>query len=232
MRKLILLSLIVWLIQGCTPVYHPNVVHTPLMSEAGEFSGAIHASLHGGNFHAAYSPVEHLGVMVNGQMANYNGDLTTDRLHHRFLEGGAGYYLGESFLKVGAYGGFGAGYSMAEDEYWSNSGVKYARGNYWRIFMQPSVGLGTDVVDLSFAPRFAYVHYYRFTSSSGNLNDHFSSVFFEPAVTFSVGYRYAKLITQAGFSVPFAYNDPFDFQPFMWSIGIRFNIKPSWGKGE
>lgn len=199
--------------QACAPVYFPNRVNAPMINKAGDFN--IEATMGATGFDAqtAFSPVNKLGVMAN--FSTYNG---SDH-YHSFFEGGLGYYepLGTKGL-FEIYGGYGFGNSKTTTEGIFGTTNK---GNYYRYFLQPSIGLVATADEESslsgssyFTPRVCLVDF-------GKSNQ---GVFVEPVVGTRIGWRNIQANIQMGFSVP-ASELTIDHAPFIFNFGLSFAFK-------
>ncbi len=202
---------------SCAPAYVPNVVNTPLMSNKGEFQASVHTGTSGFDPQFAYALTNNIGLMLNGSFANRTSD-TTDNFHkHQFVEFGAGYFASIGTAgRFEVFGGYGAGNLQAE--YDNNLWVSKARVNSGRFFIQPAIGASTSVFDGSFSSRLVFVNLSQESEKA-------SCAFIEPALTGKFGYKYVKFVVQTGLSVPLSSsNNLFNYQPFMFSVGIQLNI--------
>lgn len=219
---LILFSAIVVGFNSCSPEYIPTMVNTPLLSNKGEVQAVIATGTSNFDFQGAYAITDYLGVMVNGSYANSTSD-TTDEYHKHFImEGALGYY--NTFGNVGRYeiyGGYGFGDLQEFDL--DALGNGYVDGRFNKIFIQPSVGVATNVFDAGFSPRISFIGL-----EGGEYSGKYAT-FFEPTLTAKIGYKYIKSVIQFGFSFPV--NDDnvyFDYQPLIFNIGLSFNLGRIW----
>lgn len=206
---------------SCAPAYIPNTVNAPLLSNKGEVQASIYAGLSGYDPQVAYAVTDHIGVMFNGSFANQSSD-TTDNYHrHVFGEFGAGYYtkFGDKW-RFEVYGGAGLGKIQANYE----NGLWLSRSdvNNFRAFLQPGIGFTTEVGGFSFNPRLVGVSLYQ------NGGTRTVGYFMEPTVTGKVGYKFIKAVGQIGFSVPVGEELLFEYNPFIFSVGLQFNIGNLW----
>lgn len=214
LHKLVLLSVILSF-TSCAPVYVPNTLNTPMLSEQGDLSGAVYGGTAGFEIQAAYAATDHLGVMFNGSFVN--GAQSDDVVHdHNFMEVGAGYYHAygdRNSFEI--FGGVGLGDSRNRRS--GNVGVS---SKNVRLFIQPSFGIESDVLDGSAAVRLAYVS----VETNGVVE---SAVFYEPALTAKLGYKNIKGTIQLGYSSPLTGDVTFDYQPLLLSLGIsaKLNLK-------
>lgn len=202
---------------SCAPVYVPNTVNVPLFTNRNEIQASLHAGTSGFDPQIAYAVTDHLGLMVNASFMNNTSD-STDNFHkHRFFEGGAGYYTHFATRgKFETFLGFGSGRvsSLYSNNIWTSSSD--ARFN--RIFIQPSLGFTTKVVDLGLSSRLVLVGFNQ--DSERN-----SGFFIEPALTLKAGYDHIKAVGQLGFSLPVNEDEiPFNYQPLIISLGIQANF--------
>ena len=217
MKKSILKSgsILFLMLSSCAPMYVPNVINTALLKNQGEIQMSVYTGTAGIDPQFAFAITDHIGIMANGSFAD-RSDTTGDFHKHTFVEFGAGYFEnigGNGVVEV--YGGYGFGKleaSFNSDEIWTS----YANVTSNRIFLQPSIGLTTSVADIAFSPRLCYV-----TVSQESVTK--STLFFEPAITGKVGFKYVKFNGQLGFSVP-ANGEYINYQPIMFSIGMQVFI--------
>jgi len=210
---LLLIGSIIILINACAPAYVPNTVNTPMLSNKGELQASLNSGISGFDPQLSYAITDHIGVMLNGSFANETSDSSDDYHKHQFVEAGGGYYT--KIGKIGrfeSYGGFGLG--NTQGEYESTLWSSYANAQYFRIFVQPSIGMATSYFDGSFATRFVIV------SMTQNPNKS-TGYFLEPVLTFKLGYKYVKLVSQFGLSFPATEDIAFNYQPFMFSVGLH-----------
>lgn len=202
---------------GCAPVYIPNVVNTPMLSNKGELQAAVYTGVTGFDPQFAYAITNNLGVMLNASFANKTNDTLNNFHKHQFVETGVGY-----FTKIGESGRFetfgGIGYAKLKSDYSNNLWISYTDLYSYRLFLQPSIGAATDFFDGSFSTRFVYLSLFQ-----NNLN--YNAFFIEPVITAKVGYKYVKAVFQLGFSFPVNSNEIiFSYQPLLFSIGIQAKI--------
>jgi hypothetical protein len=107
---------------------------------------------------------------------------------------------------------------------------------YFKVFIQPSGGYSSEIIDVAFTPRVGLVTH---TSNSSILNDpameqSFSGkktkLVFEPGVTLRVGYKNVKLQYQFNYST-FHYNDTDEIDPVyprFGSLGLYVLIPNRW----
>lgn len=201
---------------SCAPAYVPNVLPSPLLGQEGDLVVSAHTGIAGFDPQVAYGITDHAGVMINGSFRNYKSDTTLDFHNHTFMELGGGYFtefLGSGRFEV--YAGGGAGTLNAEFD--NPLFVSYSNVFYSRAFVQPTVGLVTDLLELSFSPRIVFVT----MMQDGN---RLYSGFLEPAVTGKLGYRNVKGVMQMGISVPLRNQLDFFYQPFIFSLGLQVRI--------
>ena len=113
------------------------------------------------------------------------------------------------------FGGYGLGNLEARTDnslFNNTSDVKLNR-----IFIQPGVGMVTDLLDLSFATRFVIV-----SVNQDPLK--YTRSFLEPVASARLGYKKFKFAAQIGYSIPFNSSNLVDYQPFMFSIGIHTRL--------
>ncbi len=185
----LLISMLIF--SSCAPSYVPNATNAPLLSEKGELQMTTWVGTAGFDPQVAYAVGDHMGLMLNGSFASRDSDSTNNFHRHRFIEAGIGY-----FTKIGnlgrfeAYGGYGFGDLQAnfENSLWTSS--TNVTNN--RIFIQPTVGISTDVFEAGFTPRLVWVS----LDQAGNSS---SGVFIEPVEPLNSDLKTLKLLLSLGF---------------------------------
>ncbi len=218
-RNLITLLTIILLIiylSGCSPLYIPNTVNTPLLSNKGEIQGAVYTGTSGFDPQLAYAITDNIGVMLNGSFENSESDSTDDYHKHQLFELGVGYYKKLSDNgRFEIFGGYGFGKIDAYTEYAIFDTRSDVNSN--KIFIQPAFGLSSKIFDFGFASRFVII----------NIHDDIVSYtrsYIEPALTVRVGWKQVKFAYQIGYSIPFNEDAIIEYQPLMMSLGLHVNI--------
>lgn len=208
----------------CTKIYYkPNAVNAPCLYAKGQgtltVSGSLlpiitaaNDSIHVLDVQGAYSPIAHLGIIVNHSTARYSiaqEDSSLGKVNGtgNLTEAGAGYYRsygkGKFKLLGDIYAGYGAGRLHSD----INAHIN-------RIFIQPGIGITSPYFDVFFKYRIAGTKFSRVTSTydtyylmqhnivdaeHGDLDSR-RYWFSEPSLTFRFGYKYAKAEVQAVYS--------------------------------
>lgn len=221
MKKVVLVIISALFLDSCAPIYIPNAVNSPLFSEQHDAALQGSSGLSGYDVQAAYSPLKHFGIMFNTSFYdNKSSDLKSYN-RHEFYEGGAGYY--GSFEEVGryeVYSGFGQGTSTSYDSNW----LGLIRGDYNRFFVQPAIGVKTDVFEGSFSPRFVYLQIYNTSSNVTYTKSELESMYIEPVFTGKVGYKYGKFFFQGGFSFSTKSEIKYTDMPFIFNLGMNISF--------
>ncbi len=205
---LILISLVI-ITTSCNVVYIPSMQNVPLIKKKGEFQANITPA----NFEASYSPVEHMGVMVNAQLSGNQwteGDSYEYSTKRQFAEAGIGYNKQFDEDKVfEVYGGAGMGTLDLHDDFDFDEQTFTATMN--RKFIQPSVGFYNDYVDVAFSTRILQLKFTNVKTKNYSedelknldlfdLNNN-PYYFVEPAVTIRAGYKFIKVQFQYLYSI-------------------------------
>jgi len=217
-----LVPIILWslFITSCSPVYVPNVVNVPLHNNQGEFQAAFHAGVSGMDFQTSYAIHDNFGIMVNAGRFNatVNND---DEVNRWFAESGAGVSLRLSqSVRFETYGGMGLGRYQGQ----RSNGLMFPdqKANLTRVFIQPSIGVSTEVFDGAFTIRSVYSVVRQQNNIEGGL-------FLEPVLTAKAGYRFIKGVVQFGFSWPVNENNfKYHFSPFLMSVGLQATLFRDW----
>lgn len=222
MKNSFYLALILAILSSCSPEYIPNMVNSPMFSNAGEFQATVATGTSNFDAQVAYAITDHIGIMANGSYGNEKNDTTDYFQKHTFLEGGFGYY--NKFGQNGryeVYGGYGYGKVNGFFEtLFADDALTEA--HYNRFFIQPGISLSTGIYDGGFSPRFVFLQMNPKGSEflTGKYN-----VLFEPVFTSKIGFKYVKFIFQIGASLPINDNNTnFDHDPFIMNLGININI--------
>ncbi len=255
--KIFLLGLSLFSLSGCTRYYYAaNQHNVPAFQEKNEarLTGtySLGDEVEGFEIQGAYSITK--GFAVIGNACVFNPKSKDGKGH--LYELGAGYYkpLAPEFPRVSgklvfeAYGVAGLG--AAKNFYCY---PHYGAANFFKGYAQPSIGFASDYVDLIFSAKFGTAHFYNInrtfsddtcvydpTSSSYDdppeelvqelrlLNDNSTPVFFEPAFTIRVGYKFIKLHYQWGGSRISNIQDL--NSGFNMNVGILVSLSPRFRK--
>lgn len=211
------LAAVIIMLHSCAPVYVPNVVNAPMLTNKGEVQVALHAGTSGFDPQFAYAITNNIGIMVNGSFQNTTSDSTNNYHKHGFGEVGLGYLkaIGQRG-KFETFVGYGKGTIQAlyENNLWtSRSDVDMGR-----FFIQPTIGMTSKVFDLGISTRLSFVNITDGTNSA-------SRVFAEPALTAKIGWDHLKIVGQLGISAPLNEDsNSIDYQPLLFSLGIMGNF--------
>lgn len=218
---------------SCSPIYVPNYVNAPLFSNQGEVQGGISTGINGTDAYVSGAVTDHIGVTFDYSFSNRKNPDGPQYHKHRSAEGGVGYYKKMGLAgRFECYGGFGKGHSESNGGYFLGTGGRKAEADFYKFYLQPAVGVATDVFDGAMVMRCAYVGlyeagYYDDSNVFNGLSNQ-AIFFWEPVLMMRLGYRYVKLTTQAGFSVPLSENYYFEHNPFIFSVGFQLNFGRKW----
>jgi hypothetical protein len=208
--------LVILVMYSCAPVYVPNVINAPMLTNKGEVQVALHAGTSGIDPQFAWAITNNIGIMVNGSFQNSTSDSTTDYHKHSLGEIGLGY-----LRAIGQRGKFetfiGYGKGSIEALYKNSIWTSRSKVDMGRFFIQPTIGVTSKVIDLGLSTRISFVG---ITDGKDMVN----RVFAEPAVTAKLGWDHLKIVGQLGISVPFNDDDVLNYQPLLFSVGIQGNF--------
>lgn len=207
------------LLSSCTPTYVPNKVNAPLLTGQGDVHFDANAGSSGLDFQGAVGITENFGAMINTSFENKSDSTSSDYHKHQFAEIGLGFHdrINDKIVYE-VWGGYGFGQIYSIDEIY---GYNYAnKGNSQRFFIQPNIGVTTEVFDFALSTRLCYLKY-KPEITSFMPNERF---YLEPAITMRLGYKYVKFTGQFGLSFILANNKVFDHQPFILNFGMHINI--------
>ena len=218
----LLIGIFVPVMFSCSPEYIPNMANTPLFSEKGDLQANLAGGVSGTDVQLAYAVTDHVGLMANGSFSDRTSDTTNDFHKHTLLEFAGGYYDrvgGHGRYEI--FGGFGTG---RIEGYWEDSPLDdpVSDARFLKLFIQPAVGLTSDFADASVGSRLLLVR----TDYNEDDPDAEAKIhpFFEPFITARLGFKYVKVVSQLGLSVPIREDLPFDYQPLIFNVGLHFNI--------
>jgi len=212
----LLYAFVVLILNSCAPAYIPNVLNAPLLTNKNEVQVAIHAGTSGFDPQVAYAITNHFGVMVNASFLDETSDSTDSYHKHGFAELGAGYFTNfASRFKFEIFGG--AGFGKISALYDNNKWISRSQVDVTRYFIQPSLGITSKVVDFGISTRFSLVSMKQETANVTGL-------MFEPAATLKLGWDHLKAMAQIGVSAPLTKDVGFNYQPFLFSLGLQANF--------
>ncbi len=243
---LVYASLLAFGLSGCISTasfYTPPAVNVPLLYRQGQATAEASSGIGVGQYSSSaaadlsgsYSPIPHVAVLANYHWFNSSygqGGSTIDNQDNnaRMGELGIGGYMASDDEKVkliaDIYGGGGFGKL-------SSHGIMNGSMNMSRMFLQPGVGMRTNIVDLALNLRFSGVTYnyassvlgfapnsvnsYEIPPANGSFN-----LFVEPSFTLRLGYKFLKLHTQMTFA---HCNTNWNYDDFVFNIGLHFNLE-------
>lgn len=224
-RKLVYFCLLVaiYIFSGCTPAYIPNIVNSPNFSNKGEFQSTVALGTHHSDLQFGYAATDHIGILLNGSFGSSDADTSLNFHQHGFGEFGLGYYTTLSKItRFELFGGLGGGTIKArfENDFYRDN----VNASFTRVFFQPGIGIATDVFDGSFTTRMVLV---KMNLYQDNLNNTFNTSlapYIEPVITAKIGYKYIKLFSQLGFSIPLKQNLDYNHQLLIASFGLHFKF--------
>lgn len=213
---------------SCRAVFYvPNSVNTPLFTQKGDFNVNGNLGANGYDLQAAYAPTNEIGVILNSSFADRSSDSSSNYHKHLLIESGVGYYK-----TLGNNGRFeifgGGGLSKVEGSYsytelfTNNRITDRVNGKYYRLFIQPSIGVNTTAFQGSFSLRAAYLQTSRLKIN--NKPNYLSSYLIEPVITLKGGVKRLKTCLQFGVSVPTDYNEDFRNRWLILNLGISYQI--------
>lgn len=243
-------------------IYVPNQVNAPALKERYEFKGSVTPTNLQGAFAvsdniAIMANGQYLWGFddINPDKNNNNtDDLFFNRIRGGMVEGAVGYFKGFGSRKqmvFDVYGGYGSGgfrtFTHRPD---ANDGTNIndylLKNRFSKVFVQPSIGYVNHIVETIFTSRFSMVNFYnsQFGAKAFENNENAKAdflrvgdkpvVFYEPAFTVRVGYRYVKFQSQLLFSVPLNngswdnygqnYNVNRYFQQVNFTMGVAVNV--------
>lgn len=217
---LLMILPVVVLFSSCnTVLYTANQTNTPLFDDNGKHQIKAEAGYGsaGIELKAAYSPINHLGIIVNGSF------LTSKARKQYFREVGIGYYgkFNKSFVYE-VYGGYGFGTSSDSTSYLVNNYdfgmTSYGEFNRW--FLQGNAGYISENFEGGFAFRFSNVIFDVIYNNKVSGNNS-SAWFFEPTFFGKIGSENVKLVMSMTFPVYMSGTSAFGFSTYVVSMGLQ-----------
>lgn len=150
---------------GCVTLYKPNVVHSPLLKEKGDWNTTAAIGLSGCgllNIQSSYAVSSHAGIMADG-MYHFrhftSAGASTEKLNMFFGEAGGGYFSSfgkdnNRLFQVYSGMGYGAAYDRIDSP---GESVPEASARYFNVFIQPGLGFTYKSLDLGLDLRANYV---------------------------------------------------------------------------
>jgi hypothetical protein len=232
--QLLIIAVLIAVFASCTTtLYTSNTINAPLLKKKGEVQFTVTKN----DAQGAVAVTDHVGIIANGFYRNYQNKTT--RHYGQLAELGIGRYrtMFADHMVFENYFGLGYGKIYKEQEFMRPDMSTYIgsfKTNGAKIFMQPSLGFTSKIVDLAFTPRISMVKYMNFSSDiypqDQLQNDYLTDneltrlpyFLFDPAITLRVGYQYLKAQIQYGRTVNLGnrlqHNADFS------SVGIVFNL--------
>lgn len=217
---------------SCSPVYYgPNTQNVPLLSHAGEYNIGVSGNSQVLEFQGSVSPINHLGLQLNGTWYITEKSDSGDRGAGYFTDAGIGFYQAfgpNDILVFETYviGGIGGVRNTFSQRYDGNTyGSIYS--NMSRYGLQPAFGVKWKYMDAIVSARFVGLSYF---NTSGNLvynnqsqrnyldmNRH--AFLIEPAFTLRAGPDFLKAQLQLGGSFNMS-NSNFYQRTSLLTIGL------------
>ncbi len=242
MKKYLVLTSIIldaFFVSCTNPVYIPNSLNIPLLKEEGEINIGYNQSHAGHDIQTSYAVSKNIGLMAN---VTYYSHVFEDRYRkHKFGELGIGYFYHPNEYIVGeTYIGAGLGTNSIREEisdlsflffiflpFDSEEESKFidVSADYARLFLQPTLGIRTKILEGGFSLRMCYINFYNIDRA--NIDFPKERFLLEPVVFMRIGPPMLKLQTHFGLSsTPFADSESY-YEDLILSCGfnVRFNTK-------
>jgi hypothetical protein len=212
-----------------------------MFSGKGEIQGSIATTGPAINLQTAYAATSHVGIMVNGMNAKWEGYGSE---HHSYGEIGLGYYVntkrktetGRGLFYADVFGGYG----MGNLNVYVDPGPKdlisryWFQGSYQKFFLQSGAALTLNKSDkfklsMGFVHRISFVDFSQVSGLSGQTASYTSPIsldkprrfFHEPAVILKGVLRKFYFTGQVGLNLSTdRTTDGFNYSPIQLSVGI------------
>lgn len=220
---------------SCAPLYIPNNVNTPLLSEENEVAANIGISNSGVNTQIAYAFTDKMGILLNGAfLSNEKNSSDPENFSiHKFHYGefAIGYFENPSKnLVVEGYFGAGLGNSASSDYLvFDHDNMIYGEGSFYKLFLQGDVGVKGKFAEAGVALRTAYVNFENYEYKHFDLTETQDAFFMEPSVFLRLGGPMFKFQAQVGGATKLSRKIFVMYDPFIVSFGVILRIN-SWLK--
>jgi hypothetical protein len=212
---------------SCAPAYIPNVVNVPQFHNKNEIQAAIYKGSSYTDIQFASAPTKNLGIIINSSFGNNHQTSSDDYHKHITFDGGIGYYknFGKHF-NFEIFGGTGMSLVESKSSFNSpDSNISFSQTTksvLKKYFIQSDIGFNSKIFSMAFSPRYVFIN----AVPDNNTLQKVNTSFFEPTLTFKIGYKYAYLSLQGGISIPLAKQFPSWFvpEPLIFSVGLHFKI--------
>ena len=211
------------LLGGCKGYYNPANIPVPLLKEKGELQLTAGLGNDGFDADAAYALTDHIGLTGGYTYEHapiklgfdYDIGMETYHLGHVGI-GYGGISMGKSSFFMEIYGGTRQGYYQFDNF----ESAKYYDSWISQYYIQPSIGMRSDIFDISFTSRFIYHRVFDI-----------QNFFIEPFITMKLGYKFLKFYTQIGLCMgpDLKINDhivfgDLSYPPFLGSFGLQVDL--------
>lgn len=222
------------LLTSCAPIYIPNNVNTPLLTEAKEFTLNMSTGMDGFDCQLAYAVTDDIGLMLNGAYLSKDGTNIHDSevkytQQQKYIETALGWFQQpyDNFV-VETYLGGGIGKSSSTDSYLFTDDKKiYGEGNFYKLFVQSDMGFKSSFLEGGVALRGAYINFYKMHHDLNLTVNKFDGLFIEPAVFLRIGGPVFKIQSQFGFTSKLSNKKFLIYEPYILSIGFILRINSS-----
>ncbi len=213
---------------ACAPVYIAPAAHAPLFSAEGQAAVAAQFGTNGVDSQAALAVTDVLMVTATTSYWDGEADEGSNRNRHTYGDIGVGAYKNFGVGRIEALVGGGGGASRGEGVLAFTDTLVRAEGSYLRVYGQGILAMQTQVLDLGFSLRTAYVAYrYSDTGGRGSINK--ANVFAEPTAFVRLGGGAVKAELQMGLVIPLIKElDPPEFVPIHFSLGLQLQTESFW----
>lgn len=226
--------ILILLMTSCSHNYYiANTTNVPLLKEKEDFQATF--SLGTGDkittadFQAAYAFTDKFALMSNVMLARGADETIEEKGKGQSIELGVGYF--RSFGEIGIVELYGGAGGSKQNHQYRNGGT--ASLSFSKVFIQPAIGLSTNVVDVAFTPSISTINFYKISNqidpaggefmAVNEISNNRTSVLFEPALTVRLGWKELKLQMQAGLSQNLS-NPYLSFETAKLSLGLTYGV--------
>ena len=243
-------------ISCATPLYSPDFVQVSTLTEKGEVELDVSTGSSGLNLGLAVAVTNNIGIQAKF-CSEKKGDVSsTYRSKRSYFDAGAGYTntLGDSDARliyscfaglgrgkamtkykppVGGSGGSGSLTTVGPPAFVSVPLSRSSDGTCNKLWIQPSVGVDLNFIELIFATRVSYLNFKSLNNKLGsnplsvNENGRFNTILYEPTLTMRIGSERVKGKFQYGKSLSHFSSSELRFssKDIIFSLGIMFQLQ-------
>jgi len=212
---------------GCTTVYIPSTITTPLPIEKNDYTLSVKTGITTADVSASYAFTDKYAGFINFSQVSRDND---EMINSSMLESAIGLYhpfkvknnqfVFENYMGYGLY--HVDNYMIDEDDHHKFDRVK---GPYHKLFLQSDLGFRKKYFQASLAGRLSYLNLQSVAYPKYHDHEPRQALFFEPAFTISFGFENLKITSQTGMSFAISPEYVSNYDVLISSIGLQYSNK-------